>query len=113
MSIFKPNNLSPNFEEVIVERTDSNDSPALLNELQYQFINGNKTPENRGKIAFTFDVHTKMSYIRSYRLTIMDENATQENKEKYILGEFYGVFENFLKDGDKGVVYITYNELMM
>ena len=112
MSIFKPNNLSPNFEEVIVERTDSNDSPALLNELQYQFINGNKTPENRGKIAFTFDVHTKMSYIRSYRLTIMDENATQENKEKYILGEFYGVFENFLKDGDKGVVYITYNELL-
>ena len=33
MSIFKPNNLSPNFEEVIVERTDDNDSPALLNEL--------------------------------------------------------------------------------
>lgn len=83
MSLFLPSNLSPNFEEVFVGNSDSENT-----------------------IVFSFQVNTNGSQIRSYKIEILNELNDEEDPDENILYTEYGMFGYPLYNKDFGYIYL-------
>ena len=83
MSLFLPSNLSPNFEEVFVGNSDSDNT-----------------------IVFSFQVNTNGSQIRSYKIEILNELNDEEDPDENILYTEYGLFGYPLYNKDFGYIYL-------
>lgn len=83
MSLFLPSNLSPNFEEVFVGNSDSENT-----------------------IVFSFQVNTNGSQIRSYKIEILNELNDEEDPDENILYTEFGTFGYPLYNKDFGYIYL-------
>lgn len=78
MSLFKPSNLSPNFESV------TNGKP----------------------LTITFQVNSNGSTVNAYRVQILKDVNDKDNSEDNILGSIYGTFEKPLYNKDIGEIIL-------
>lgn len=78
MSLFKPSNLSPNFESV------TNGKP----------------------LTITFQVNSNGSTVNAYRVQILKDINDKDNSEDNILGSIYGTFEKPLYNKDIGEIIL-------
>ena len=76
MSLFKPSNLTPNFESVIYNR------PLFL----------------------TFQVNSNDSKVTAYRVQILTDFNDKDNLDENIIGTIYGKFEKPLYNKDTGEI---------
>ena len=83
MSLFKPSNLSPNFEEVVYNHP----------------------------LNITFQINTNGSVVTAYKVEILQEYNNLYDADKDIIGTIYGYFSTPLYNKDIATIILTPNEL--
>lgn len=86
MGIYKPSNLSPNFEELIVDENSN-----ILGE----------------SFNISFQVNTKYSTIKSYRIAFYKANELTQEDSIFNVGNIYGVLDREYKNGESCIINIS------